>query len=47
MSPVWIPGPWGNFNGAPVKPQPDSPHQAAIAEPKPVKRTTRETQKDG
>jgi hypothetical protein len=26
---LWIPGPWGNMNG---KPQPESPHQAAIAE---------------
>jgi hypothetical protein len=30
---LWIPGPWGAMNGQPLKPQPESPHQAAIAEP--------------
>lgn len=30
---LWIPGPWGAMDGRPLKPQPESPHQAAIAEP--------------
>jgi hypothetical protein len=44
----WYPGPW-NYNGAPEEPQqPESSHQAAIAEEKPRRRTTKtEAQKDG
>lgn len=30
---LWIPGPWGHMDGRPAKPFPESPHQAAIAEP--------------
>ena len=28
---IWVPGPWGLMNGQPAKPQPETPHEAAIA----------------
>lgn len=30
---LWVPGPWGAMDGEPVKQQPESSHQVAIAEP--------------
>ena len=49
---LWIPGPWSDDHDADwdaylSRHLPESPHQAAIADTTPRKRTTREAQKDG
>jgi len=41
---IWFPGPWGiGINGG--KPLPESPHQAAIAEPAPEQKRRRKVDK--